>query len=358
MVKELLKVRDDSLEVTITLNTPLAVIIRDLFYEGDWEAMEEDLSRNETIMKEIRTCREIEEKVVQLGEEVYEPISYPELREWMKEVGIKPSDMQHISLNGLYDLALDYADRGAYDVAFEIINFMLDFDPHYAPAYELKGSLLIEQGKVEEGLVFLDKAIEIDPWLIEAYSSLGEGYYNLGDYEKAAYYWEKEIEKAPENKLTYFMLADAYEKLGEHQKAIDVLSRLLHRDPESILALYELKEMYEKIGNEEKAKEMEEKIASMEPKYSSDVEVWAKVLLKRGEYERVVEVLEKWLKDTKLNSHIKVLLVIPYIKLGRKDRARELLEEIKDNNVWYYYGKKELFGEFLSEEEMAECGIS
>ena len=350
--------KGENFEVTITLNTPLAVILRDLFYEGDWEAMEADLSKNEILSKEIKTCRKIEEEIVQLGEEVYAPISFPELKDWMEEVGIGVKDLQHISLNGLYDLALDYADKGFYDIAYEIISFMLEFDPHYAPAYELKGSLLIEEGKVEEGLVYLDKAIEIDPWLIEAYSSLGEGYYNLGDYEKAAYYWEKEIEKSPENKLTYFMIADAYEKLGEHRKALDVLSRLLHRDPDSILALYEMKEIYEKIGEKEKAREIEDRIASMEPKYTSDLEVWAKVLLKRGEYEKVMKVLEEKMKSSALNTHIKLLLIIPYIKLGMRERAEEILEEIKDNNVWYYYGKRELFNEFLSESEMKEYGIA
>ena len=357
-MKDLVRVKDESFEVTITINTPLAIIIRDLFYEGDWEAMEDDLSGNEIMKNEIDTCKTIENNLAQLGEEVYSPISFPELKEWLDEVNIKVSDMNHISLNGLYDLALDYADRGLYETAYEIISFMLDFDPHYAPAYELKGSLLIEQGRVEEGLVYLDRAIDIDPWLIEAYSSLGEGYYNLGDYEKAAYYWEKEIEKAPENKLTYFMLAEAYEKMGNHQKAINTLSRLLHRDPDSILALYEMKEIYEKMGESGKAKEVEDKIASMTPKYSNDVEVWAKILLSRGDYERVLEVLEEKLNNTKLNTHIKLLLIVPYIKLGMKDKAREIIEEIKDNNVWYYYGKKELFGEFLSKEEMAECGIS
>ncbi len=357
-MKELIRIKDGSFDVVITLNTPLVVIIRDLFYEGDWEAMEEDLGRNKTLKSEMETCRKIEEYLVQLGEEVYEPVSFPELKEWLNEVGIKTSDMNHISLNGLYDLALDYADRGLYDTAHEIISFMLDFDPHYAPAYELKGSLLIEQGRVEEGLVYLDKAIDIDPWLIEAYSSLGEGYYNLGEYEKATYYWEKEIEKAPENKLTYFMLAEAYEKLGNHQRAINTLSRLLHRDPDSVLALYEMKEIYEEMGDKKRAEEMEDRIASIEPKYSSDIEVWAKVMLRRGEYEKVLKVLEEKLSSTKLNTHIKLLLIVPYIKLGMKDKAKEIIEEIKDNNMWYYYGKKELFGEFLSEEEMAECGIS
>ncbi len=355
---KLVKIVGENVNTEITINTPLAVIIRDIFYEGDWEAMEGDLFKNEIMKKEIAVCKAIEENIVDLGEEIYQPVSFLELRDWMEDVGIKVDDLQHVSLNGLYDLALEHADKGMYDVAYEIISFMLDIDPHYAPAYELKGSLLLEQGRIEEGLVFLDKAVEIDPWMIEAYSSLGEAYFNLGDYERAAYYWEKEIEKAPENKLTYFMLAEAYEKMGDRKKAINTLEKLLHRDPESILALYEIADLYRKIGEEGKAKEFEDKIASTTPKYTSDLEVWAKVMMRRKEYEKVIEVLEEFLEKSKLNTNIKVLLVIPYVKTGRIEDAKNLVNEIKDNNVWYYYGKKELYNEFLTEEEREACGIS
>ncbi len=343
-------------KLDITYDTPMVVMLRDLLYEGDWLALEEDLKGK--LGDEIGKCRYIEENIVPLGEEVYEPVSYPEFRKWLDEVGIKTEDLQHVSLNGLYDLALDYADKSLYETAFEIIDWMLEIDPNYAPAFELMGSLYIEQGRIEEGLLYLDKAIEIDPWMVEAYSSLGEAYYNLGDYEKAVYYWEKEISKAPENKLTYFMIADAYDKMGDYEKAIETLQKLLERDPDNILAMYEIAQFYRKMGKDEISEEIEDKIAGMRPKRSSDLEVWTKVMLKRGKYEEVVEVLEDFMDKVKLNTHIKLLLVIPYVKLGQVERAKEIVESLKKNNMWYYYGKKELYNEFLSEEEMKLCGIS
>ncbi len=353
----LLRLVSDGEKFDITSDTPFVLMLRDLFYEGDWEALKEDLRENERVMKEVETCRRIEDKITPLGEEVYEPICYPEFKEWLEESGIESGDLQRISLNGLYDLALDYADKGLYDVAQSIISFMLELDPNYAPGYELLGSLYIEQGRIEEGLKLLDKAVEIDPWLVEAYSSLGEAYYNMGEYQKAVYYWQKEIEKAPENKLTYFMISDACDKLGYYEKAIEVLKKLLERDPKSILARYEIAQFYRKLGNDEMANEMEDEIASMEPKYANDVEVWAKVLLKRKEYDRLVKILEKFEENLKLNTHVKMLLVIPYVKLGKIEKAREIVENLKDNNMWYYYGKKELYSEFLTQEEMKLCGI-
>ena len=343
--------------VDVTTSTPFVVMLRDLFYEGDWTLMKEDLKRKEELIKEVEKCEKLE-KIVRLDETVYDPIVFSELKEWMKEEGISVEDFNHVSLNGLYDLALEYADKNSYETAYDVIKFMLEIDRNYAPAYELMGSLLIEEGKVEEGIRYLDRAIEIDPWLVQAYASLGEAYYNLGEFDKAIQYWERELEYSPDDKLTYFMLAETYRKVNRKDLAIDVLERLLKRDPSNIVASYQLSQLYRESGNEEKAVFYERKILELTPRYPSEIEIWARVHFKYGEYGRAREVLERIAESSPVNVGLRLLLVIPYVKLGMLDHAREILEDFKQRNVWYYYGKKELFEEFLSEEERRVCGIS
>jgi len=341
----------------VTTSTPFVVALRDLLYEGDWELLKEDMKKKENIMKEVQTCEKLE-KVVHLDETVYEPLIFPEFQEWLREENITPKDFKNVSLKGLYDLALEYADRNLYDIAHDIIKFMLDIDENYAPAYELKGSLLVEQGKIEEGIKFLDKAVEIDPWLVQAYASLGEAYYNLGDYEKAIHYWERELEYNPNDKITYFMITEAYYEMNRKDLAVKALERLLEIDPDNIPALYQLSQLYRELGNEEKAREMEEKIMNCKPKYPTELEPWARVMLKHGRYKEVAEELEKIVESSPLNTLARLLLVVPYVKLGQIDKAREILDDIGQNNFWYYYGKKEVLDELLTEEEKRACGIS
>ncbi|AIY86673.1 MULTISPECIES: tetratricopeptide repeat protein [unclassified Thermotoga] len=341
----------------VTTSTPFVVALRDLLYEGDWELLKEDMKKKENIMKEVQTCEKLE-KVVHLDETVYEPLIFPEFQEWLREENITPKDFKNVSLKGLYDLALEYADRNLYDIAHDIIKFMLDIDENYAPAYELKGSLLVEQGKIEEGIKFLDKAVEIDPWLVQAYASLGEAYYNLGDYEKAIHYWERELEYNPNDKITYFMITEAYYEMNRKDLAVKTLERLLEIDPDNIPALYQLSQLYRELGNEEKAREMEEKIMNCKPKYPTELEPWARVMLKRGRYKEVVEELEKIVESSPLSTLARLLLVVPYVKLGQIDKAREILDDIGQSNFWYYYGKKEILDELLTEEEKRACGIS
>lgn len=346
-------------EIEITTDTPFVIILRDLMYEGDWQLMKQDFGGKNLLTKEIENCEYLESHVTLLNEAVYDPICFDELLEWLENKKITPKNFVHASLNGLYDLALDYADKDLHEVAFRIIKYILDVDKNYAPAYELFGSLLLEKGDFEQGIKYLDKAIEIDPWLVEAYSSLGEAYYNLGDYTKAASYWEREIEYAPENKFTYFMLAEAYRKMNLYDKVCDILERFLKIDPNSILAIYELMEAYKKSGKSDQARQMEEKILKMKPIYASDVEVWSRVQLKHGNYLVVEEVVTQMLSDsTKTKAHLKLLLFLAYLKQGKLEQAKQLIQEMKDQNLWYLYGKKELFSEFLSEEEMRVCGIS
>lgn len=346
-------------EIEITTDTPFVIILRDLMYEGDWQLMKQDFGDKNLLAKEIENCEYLESHVTLLNETVYDPICFDELLEWLESKKISPRNFVHASLNGLYDLALDYADRDLHEVAFRIIKYILDVDKNYAPAYELYGSLLLEKGDFELGIRYLDKAIEIDPWLVEAYSSLGEAYYNLGDYIKAASYWEREIEYAPDNKFTYFMLAEAYRKINLYDRVCNVLERFLKIDPNSILGIYELMEAYDKVGKNDQARQMEEKILKMRPVYASDVEVWSRVQLKHGNYLTVEEVVKQMLSDsTKAKTHLKLLLFISYLKQGKLEEAKQLIQEMKDQNIWYLYGKKELFSEFLSEEEMQICGIS
>ncbi|AEH50116.1 tetratricopeptide repeat protein [Pseudothermotoga thermarum] len=344
--------------VEVTTDTPFVIMLRDLMYEGDWSTMKEDLSKKEQIVKEIENCQFLEKNVGILCSFVYDPVCFEELLEWLEEKNIHPKDFVHASLNGLYDLAISYADKDMHDVAFKVIKYILEVDKNYAPAYELWGSLLLEKGEFQEGIKYLDKAIEIDPWLVEAYSSLGEAYYNLGDYAKAAFYWEREIEYAPNNKFTYFMVADAYRKLNRYDKVCEILEKFLENDPNSIVAMYELAEAYKKLGDIERSKQLEERILKSQPTHGGDLEIWSLVQLRHGNYELVQRELEKVLQQSPSKVHLKLILAISYLKQNKIEQARSLINEMKDQHAWYLYGKQELFKEFLTEEEMQVCGIS
>ncbi|SHH40486.1 tetratricopeptide repeat protein [Thermosipho atlanticus] len=342
--------------VVITDESPFFIMLRDLFYSGDWEKLKKDF-KEENFLFHIRNLEFLEKNVVILDENFYEPIIWSELVSFMSKNSITPEKFEHATVDGLYDLAVEYADKSLIGDAKNILEFAIKADKNYAPAYEFLGSLLIENGDIERAVKYLERAIEIDPWLVQGYSTLGEVYYNLGKYNLAVKYWEKEIEYAPNDLFTYFMLADAYTRMKDYQSAIEILNRLLEFDKNNIIAMYELAQLYREIGKEAEARTVEEEILDSEPIDANGIEIWAKIQMKYGRYQEIVRVVEPMLK-TKYNAvDLKTLLIVPYMKLGEIEKARKLFEEVKRNDFWYAYSKKEIFDQFLTEREKELCGI-
>lgn len=358
MVIRLILGRENPLTVDITDETPMLVILRDLFYSGDWYNMRKDFEDRKELCDEIKKLELLEEKVVSLNEIIYEPIVWSEVVEFLEKYGMTPEKFLHATADGLYELAVEYADKNQIEVAKDILKFAMKLDKNYAPAYEFYGSLLLEENDVEGAIKYLTRSIELDPWLVQSYSMIGEAYYNIGDYEKAVEYWEKELRLSPTNTFTYFMLADAYSKMGKVEKAIEVLEKFRESSENSIIALFELAELYRKLGNEEKAKEYESLIMEIDPRNDPNgIEIWAKVHLKKGNYDKVIQVIENVVRTNPEARHLNLVLAVAYAKTNQYEKARKIVEELREDNFWYLYGKREFFDELLTQSEKELCGI-
>ncbi len=336
---------------------PIFFLVRDLLYDGAWEVFAADMHTHPDYLERIHKLKDLESEVGQISGSLLLPISVEEILEYFEELNLKPSELWHGVPDGFYELAQDKAENESLDEAIKLVDVVIETWPEYAKAYELKGSFLTEMGKLEEGIEFLKRAIKMNPTLVEAYAELGQAFYNLEDYEEAIKYWEKELEYTPHDKFAYFMIADAYRKMGKVGSALETLKRFAAEDKKNILVRYELMQLYEQLGDYDSAKEYENQILDMTPYYPGDIEPWAKVFFKNGRYEDVMNVVEEHIQKYPIDGHFRLLLVVPYAKLGNYDKARKILEEFKNQKDWYFYGKKELFESNLSKRELALCGI-
>ncbi|ABR31631.1 tetratricopeptide repeat protein [Thermosipho melanesiensis] len=341
--------------IILTDETPFYIMLRDLFYGGEWHNMKKDFPN---FLNDIEVLEFIEKNVTILSEAFYGPVIWSELVSFFNEKGIKPESFEHGTVDGLYELAIEYADKDLLGDAKNILEFAIKIDRSFAPAYEFLGTILIEQGNSEEGIKFLNRAIEVDPWLVQAYSTLGEVYYNKGEYEKAINYWLKEIEYSPNDIFTYFMIADAYTRSKNYEKAIEILNKLIEIDSDNVIAMYELSQIYREIGRNEEADIVEKEILNSKPSDPNGIEIWAKIKMKYGKYDEIVKVMEPIIDDSFESLHLKALLIVPYIKLGKIEKAKKYYEELKENDFWYLFGKKEIFDKYLTNKEKQLCGMS
>lgn len=87
--------------------------------------------------------------------------------------------------------------------------------PRFAAAHSNLGSLLKEQGKLDQALAHYHEAIAIDPTFADAYSNMGNAYKDLGRLEDAIRCYTTAIRIRPASADAYSNLAGAYKDGGQ-----------------------------------------------------------------------------------------------------------------------------------------------
>ena len=342
-MQKLVRIAFDDNIIDITDLTPFPFLLCEFLYEGDFELMKQDLKSNSKFIQEANKIEELIKFLPALTSNfVVSPFILSEFLSYLEEFKISFSDLAHISLNGIFDTVLLECENRNYKVAEDLIDFILKIDPGFAPAYELMGSIYIEKGNLEEGKLYLENALKIDPWNVAALSELGQLYFNQGNFEKAAEMWKKELELSPNNYVTYFMITNAYIQNQDYTKAAKILEKFLNRFPKSILGKYQLSSIYKCLGRFIEAEGLQEDILRSTPEYSSDIEVWVKIMFENGKYQDVQTFLEKFISENPQSEHFKLLLIVPYIKSGNLNKAKEIYIQMQEKYKWYLYGLKEM----------------
>ena len=118
------------------------------------------------------------------------------------------------------------ADEGQQDAALRRLDERLVRDPSDVPARFLKGSILLQTGKLGEAREAFDEVTRRAPKLPEPYNNLAVIYAAQGDYEKARQSLYKAEHQAPDYAAAQINLGDLYVKL-----AVDAYRRALELNP-------------------------------------------------------------------------------------------------------------------------------
>jgi protein O-GlcNAc transferase len=104
--------------------------------------------------------------------------------------------------------------------------------PTFAAAHSNLGSVLKEQGKVEEALAHYHEAITIDPLFADAYSNLGNTYKDMSQTDEAIACYKTAIKIKPTNAVAMANLAAAYKDCGNLTEAISLYREALKLKPD------------------------------------------------------------------------------------------------------------------------------
>jgi membrane associated rhomboid family serine protease/Tfp pilus assembly protein PilF len=92
---------------------------------------------------------------------------------------------------------------------------------------------LLGQGKTDEGIAELQKAVRLRPDFAAAHGALARAYSTKGDFDNAAAEMKRVIALNPRNVVAYYSLGMIYLQLKQPTKAQDIFLQLLKIDPNS-----------------------------------------------------------------------------------------------------------------------------
>lgn len=286
------------------------------------------------------------------------------------------------------DLAWIYYDRfhsnqslnkSYLDSAWQQLDLALDLDPQLDRAYELKGTLLRDEGKPDQALAVFDQALKYNPNNSGAYNGKGWIYFNENDYvnaidnlwrstqldmspdvqasrytglgfafapsgflEQAKYYHQEAMKMKGDSSDYYWNMAYAEHLYGNFEEAIGIAKAGLRRQPDrpSLLAILgkcyvytgQYKESYEPLNR------FNHILDSMEVMNNWFTPWVAFAFLKNGFKERAeaqalqqIAQSEEWIAEKRSGYENQYsLLALAYAILGDTDKALTNLDRYND----------------------------
>lgn len=156
---------------------------------------------------------------------------YPEALAIYDQLLTEQPDLYQINLN----IASVHREMGDLDKAVEYYGKVLEFEPLHTGALVSTGDVLVTQGKLEEAVVYFEKAIgQTDDHIIPF--NVAEIYFNEGKAAEAIAFYQKAAELKPDWPDPHLKLAYAYLNTGDMEAAAASFEKVVEIAPDSPLA--------------------------------------------------------------------------------------------------------------------------
>jgi tetratricopeptide (TPR) repeat protein len=102
------------------------------------------------------------------------------------------------NVSSLYSKAFEAIEQGRYEEAIEYLDRALTIEPNHVLALTSMGGALVGLGKYQEAIEYLDRALTIEPNNINALYNKGLALHNLERYEEAIGYYDRALAINPD----------------------------------------------------------------------------------------------------------------------------------------------------------------
>ena len=162
--------------------------------------------------------------------------AYRQTTYWKSNKMLWPRTLACTSCNSLAHLNLGSALQleGRLDEAIDQLQKALEIQPGYLKALNNLGPALAGRGRVDEAIACYEQALSIDPQYAEAHNNLGVTVLNHGRIDEAIAHFRRALEIKPEYADACNNLATALATQGRIDEAMPIWQRAMDIDPRHV----------------------------------------------------------------------------------------------------------------------------
>ncbi|MDX2029093.1 MAG: tetratricopeptide repeat protein [Blastocatellia bacterium] len=142
----------------------------------------------------------------------------------------------------------------------------IELSPSYAPAHDMYGVCLAQQGRFDPALEQLKLALQLDPLSLVARVHIGWTYFYAEQYDRAIEQYQQALEMEPGFTWARVHLSQAYEQKGMYAESIAELNRVMSASSASHRHQAALAHVYSVSGRRREAFTMLEELLQREKK--------------------------------------------------------------------------------------------
>jgi tetratricopeptide (TPR) repeat protein len=204
--------------------------------------------------------------------------------------GIKVSSAQTVA-----DSGIRLYESGNYQEALKTFNKVVEMDPGYSLAYDMRGTIYVALNDYEQALNDYDKAIELDPAFAQAFYNRGRVYAMLKKYNQALNDLQQSIKLDP---VLFGYRGNGnigliYYQQGQYQKALDAFAASIAFDSNKADAFYLRGETYTALGKYEAAITDYQSAISRFASYGLAYQSLGYAYYKTAQYDEAAEALNQ-----------------------------------------------------------------
>lgn len=213
------------------------------------------------------------------------------------EAGLKKYlESEPDSAAALYLLGVSTAAQGRKDEALGLLARALELDPTLVGVRSQIATISYEKGDKEKAVTLLREEMDMAPTEVAPAINLGIILAEMGRREEAVKVFERAIEVAPTEPGAYMELATLYTDLGEEEKAAETLKRAEQVAKPDPRRWFNIGANFSNEGQEDKAEAAYRKAIEIDPSFPEATRELGFTLLRRGNFKDAIPYFEKYLQ--------------------------------------------------------------